>query len=76
MESALGGQGAQPKIKFVMKVLNHTEGFVCLFVSIYIIFKIFKLKKISFFGRAVQLAGSQFPDQGLTPGHGNENSES
>ena len=28
------------------------------------------------FGRAMQLVGSYFPDQGLNPGHGSESSES
>ena len=29
-----------------------------------------------FFGLTAQLAGSQFPDQGLNPGHGSESLES
>ena len=29
-----------------------------------------------FFGHTVQLAGSQFPDQGLNPGHSSESPES
>ena len=34
------------------------------------------LKNFFFFGYAMQLAGSQFPDQGLNLGHGIESPES
>ena len=30
----------------------------------------------SFFGQAMKLAGSEFPDQGLNPGHSSESTKS
>ena len=41
-----------------------------------IVFLSFFLSFFLCFGRTAQLVGSQFPDQGLNPGHGSENTKS